>query len=315
MSILATNSFFHSIGEIFQPIFRAIGWVLAAIYGVVPNYAIAIMLLTLLIMLVLTPFTVKSTKSMIAMSRLQPEIKKLQQKYKGPEYRQELNEEMMKLYREEGVNPLGGCLPLLLQAPFLFILYNTIKGLSYKTSLGISAPRYIPASSKMYHNIAIAHGQLNSFGIDLSLKPFSHFTHWYDHIPFFVILALAVGLQYFQMAQINNRNKKTGQVIPSQQQTIQRIMPLLFAYIYFIIPAAVVLYMIVSTLVRIATQDILFRTGVTNVVVNPGNVVAKEQRLPAREKAAPTPPPKRQPSTVKRTPNTRSKAKRQRRTR
>ena len=80
---------------------------------------------------VLTPLTMKSTKSMIAMQRLQPEIKKLQQKYKGPENRQLMNEELMKLYREEGVNPLGGCLPLLLQMPFLFILYSVIKGLAY----------------------------------------------------------------------------------------------------------------------------------------------------------------------------------------
>ena len=58
-------------------------------------------------------------------------MKKLQQKYKGPENRQLLNEEMMKLYREEGVNPVGGCLPMLLQAPFLFILYSVIKGLAF----------------------------------------------------------------------------------------------------------------------------------------------------------------------------------------
>jgi len=81
---------------------------------------------------VLTPFTIKSTKSMIAMQKLQPELKKLQQKYKGPENRQLLNEEMMKLYKEEGVNPLGGCLPMLLQTPFLIMLYGVIKGLANK---------------------------------------------------------------------------------------------------------------------------------------------------------------------------------------
>ena len=91
-------------------------------------------MLTVVIMGALTPFTIKSTKSMMAMQRLQPEIKKLQQKYKGPENRQLLNEEMMKLYKEEGVNPVGGCFPVLLQAPFLFILYSVIKGLANKVT-------------------------------------------------------------------------------------------------------------------------------------------------------------------------------------
>jgi YidC/Oxa1 family membrane protein insertase len=116
------KSITHAIGSVFQPIFHLFGAILAFFYGVIPNYAIAITLLTVVIMGALTPFTIKSTKSMMAMQKLQPEIKKLQQKYKGPENRALLNEEMMKLYREEGANPVGGCLPVLLQAPFLFIL-------------------------------------------------------------------------------------------------------------------------------------------------------------------------------------------------
>jgi len=112
------KSFAHDIGRIFQPIYDLLGRILAFFYGIIPNYAVAIALLTVVIMGVLTPFTIKSTKSMIAMQKLQPELKKLQQKYKGPENRQLLNEEMMKLYKEEGVNPLGGCLPMLLQTRF-----------------------------------------------------------------------------------------------------------------------------------------------------------------------------------------------------
>ena len=79
-------------------------------------------------------------------------------------------------------------------------------------------------------------------------------------------MAAAVVLQYFQMAQINNRNRKTGQPMPSQQQTMQRILPIIFAYFYMVIPAAVVLYMIISTGIRIITQDIMFRTGVSNPI-------------------------------------------------
>jgi YidC/Oxa1 family membrane protein insertase len=264
VKIVATTGIVHDVGSIFQPIFHAVGWMLASLYGLIPNYAVAIILLTIIIMAALTPFTVKSTKSMMAMQRLQPELKKLQQKYKGPENRAQLNEEMMKLYKDEGVNPLGGCLPMLLQAPFLFILYSVIKGLANKTKAGVSQPRYIPKSSKMYYNLTHHFGQIKVFGIDLSLKVLSHHSPWVSAIPFYILAATAVGLQYFQMWQMNNRNKKTGTAVPSQQQMITRFMPLLFAYIYIIIPAAVVLYMCVSTGIRIITQDIMFRMGVSN---------------------------------------------------
>ncbi len=277
------KSITHPIGQIFQPIFHLFGVILAFFYGVVPNYAFAIIMLTIVIMGVLTPFTVKSTKSMVAMSKLQPEIKKLQQKYKGTENRQVLNEELMKLYKEEGVNPVGGCLPVMLQAPFLFILYSVIKGLSAVNAQGLAAPRYIPTSSKMYGNLVAAHGQIKVFGMDLSLKTFSHHSSIYTQLPFFVLVLIAVGLQYFQMAQVNNRNKKTGQPIPAQQQTMQRILPLVFFYFYVIIPAAVVLYMIASTIIRIITQYALFATGVSNPHKHTGGTKEVEREVPGSE--------------------------------
>src|SRR5665213_436550 len=99
------HSITHFVGGIFQPIFHLVAWMLAFLYGLIPNYAIAIALLTIIIMGLLTPFTVKSTRSMISMQSLAPEIKKLQHKYKGPENRLTFNDEMLKLYIEEGVNP------------------------------------------------------------------------------------------------------------------------------------------------------------------------------------------------------------------
>jgi YidC/Oxa1 family membrane protein insertase len=272
----AVSKFF---GTIFQPIFHGIAWLLQYFYSWYPNYAFAIVLLTIVIMGILTPLTVKSTRSMMAMQKLQPEIKKIQQKYKGPENRQLLNEEMMKLYREEGVNPVGGCLPMLLQAPFLFILYSVIKGLAFtKTnSAGVvrAAPRYIPHHGAMYENLIHAKGQIMVWGMDLSLKPFPISSHgtFLKALPFFVFVAIAVGLQYFQMAQLNNRNRKTGQSMPSQQQAMQRVLPLIFAFFYLAIPSAVVVYMIISTGIRIITQDIMFRTGVSNP--NKGKTIDK----------------------------------------
>ena len=87
-------------------------------------------------MLALTPVTVKSTKSMLAMQRLQPEMKKLQAKYKGPENREALNQEMMRLYKDNGTSPFGACLPSLLQMPFLIVLYTLIRGLSNTVARG-----------------------------------------------------------------------------------------------------------------------------------------------------------------------------------
>jgi YidC/Oxa1 family membrane protein insertase len=272
------HSIVHAIGSVFQPIFSLFGWLMAFFYKIVPNYGLAITLLTIVIMGALTPFTVKSTKSMQAMARLQPEIKKLQAKYKGAENRAQLNEEMMKLYREEGANPVGGCLPLLLQAPFLFILYSVIKGLSNQVLVHgalISQPRYIPSTSKMYHDLVLSHGKIDVFGMDMSLKLFSHHATTAAAIPFYAIVLFAVGLQYFQMAQLNRRSMKAGQEMSSQQKTTQRIMPILFAYFYMVIPAAVVLYMVISSVIRIITQDIMFRSG----VITTGKPVERE--LPA----------------------------------
>jgi YidC/Oxa1 family membrane protein insertase len=301
------HSISHFFGTIFAPIFHAIGWLLAFFYGLVPNYIFAIAALTIVIMGVLTPLTVKSTKSMISMQKLQPEIKKLQQKYKGPENRQLLNEEMMKMYKEEGVNPVGGCLPLFLQMPFLFILYSVIKGLAFTVTLKSGKvkpePRYIPHSSTMYHNLIHSIGAIKVWGMDLSLRPFPISAHgsWVGAIPFFAFVAAAVFLQYFQMAQINNRNKKTGQPMPSQQQTMQRILPIVFAYFYMVIPAAVVLYMIISTGIRIITQDIMFRTGVSNPVKQglrplaaPSGIDAASEIVETKEKP-PAPKPTNQP--------------------
>src|SRR5439155_3502417 len=115
-------------GSVFDPLYTALGWVLAQLYAFIPNYAAAIVLLTIAVRLVLYPLTVKQTKSMQAMQRLQPEIKRLQAKYKQD--RQKLNEEMMKFYKENKVNPLSGCLPLLLQMPLFIVLYRLIHDLT-----------------------------------------------------------------------------------------------------------------------------------------------------------------------------------------
>lgn len=102
-----------------------IRWALEFLYGLTRNYGVAIILLTILIRLVLYPFTWKQTKAMEEMKALQPKVKELEAKYKGkPE---EYQKRLMELYREHKVNPLGGCLPLLLQLPFIYALFNVLR--------------------------------------------------------------------------------------------------------------------------------------------------------------------------------------------
>jgi YidC/Oxa1 family membrane protein insertase len=269
--LLGENALFKDVGEVFHPIFELFGLILAGIYSVVPSYGVAIIGLTIIIMLALTPITIKSTKSMLAMQRLQPEMKKLQAKYKGPENREQLNAEMMKLYKENGTSPFGACMPMLLQTPFLIVLYSLIRGLSYGVTVKghfVAMPRYIPKSSKMYHNLVANKGQMHAiFGMDLSSTPFAH--HGANQalltIPYLVLIGMAIFLQYYQMKQMNSRNPQAAQANPQMQQ-MQKFFPIIFGLIYLRVPAGATIYMVVSSAMRIATQEIMFRTGMVSPV-------------------------------------------------
>ena len=271
--LLAENALFSDIGKVFHPLLELFGLILAGIYAVIPNYFVAIVGLTVIIMLALTPVTVKSTKSMLAMQRLQPEMKKLQTKYKGAENREQLNAEMMKLYKENGTSPFGACLPSLLQMPFLIVLYSLIRGLSFgklnKAGVVIKAtPRYIPTGSKIYQSLVASKGQMHTwFGMDLSQDPFSH--HGTNQslliIPYLVLIGLAVFLQYYQMKQMNSRNPQAAAANPQMQQ-MQKFFPIIFGVIYLRVPAGAAIYMVVSSAMRIGTQDIMFSTGMVTPV-------------------------------------------------
>jgi YidC/Oxa1 family membrane protein insertase len=273
MTFLAENALFKDIGEVFHPLFELFGLILAGIYAVVPNYAIAIIGLTIVIMLALTPVKVKSTKSMLAMQRLQPEMKKLQAKFKGPENREQLNAEMMKLYKENGTSPFGACLPSLLQMPFLIVLYSLIRGLSFGTlnkagQVIKATPRYIPKGSQIYKSLVQNKGQMHSwFGTDLSSAPFTH--HGSDQavlvIPYLVLIGMAIFLQYYQMKQMNSRNPQAAAANPQMQQ-MQKFFPIIFGVIYLRVPAGATIYMVVSSAMRIGTQEIMFRTGMVTPV-------------------------------------------------
>ena len=107
------------------------GDILTTIYDFFPNYAFAIIIFTCLVMIVLTPVTLKQTRSMLAMQKVAPELKKLRKKHGND--RDKLNQEMMALYQANGINPLAGCLPLIAQMPIFFGLFYTVRGLTRRT--------------------------------------------------------------------------------------------------------------------------------------------------------------------------------------
>ena len=309
-TVLAENSLFKLVGEIFHPLFELFGLILAGLYAVWPNYGFAITGLTVIIMLALTPVTVKSTKSMLAMQRLQPEMKKLQAKYKGAENRELLNAEMMKLYKENGTSPFGACLPSLLQMPFLIVLYSLIRGLSYlvpegqsytnaagqtvkcMTKAGCASPRYIPTTSQMHSALIASNGQMHWwFGMDLSSLPFSH--HAFPGsasqavlvLPYLVLIGAAMFLQFYQMKQMNSRNPQAAAANPQMQQ-MQKFFPIIFGVIYLRVPAGATIYMVVSSAMRIGTQEFMFRSGMVTPVVHEREIGSTKD---AKEKEKPPP--------------------------
>jgi YidC/Oxa1 family membrane protein insertase len=109
---------------VLAPIEKFLFDVLQLLYGVVHDYGFAIILLTVAIRVLLLPLTVKQTKSMYELQRIQPKIKELQEKYKNN--KEKLQEETLKFYQENKVNPFGGCLPMLLQMPIFFALFRML---------------------------------------------------------------------------------------------------------------------------------------------------------------------------------------------
>ena len=119
---------------IFEPIEKLMNAVLTALYSLtetlgVPSYGLAIILLTVLIKVLVYPLTKKQLQSMKAMQRIQPQMKKLQEKYKDNP--QVLQKKMMELYQKEGANPMSGCLPMLIQMPILMGMYYTLYSFDY----------------------------------------------------------------------------------------------------------------------------------------------------------------------------------------
>jgi YidC/Oxa1 family membrane protein insertase len=258
------------IGQFGHPFYVAFASLLAGFYALLPNYAAAIALSTVAVLVLAFPLTLRSVRGMMKMQLLAPEIKRLQLKFKisreaSAAERQDLRlrqqQEVLAVYKENGVSPTGGCLPMLLQFPVFIVLYETIRGLVHEqlvNSKVVSDPLYIGHRTRIYQAIHDAHGHLVSFGLNLSDSVRSTGLSWGSRAPFLALVIVAVALQYLQMKRMNGRNPSVAGANP-QMQWLQAFFPLLSALLYISVPVGLNVYVIVSSLFRLIQQELLYR--------------------------------------------------------
>lgn len=205
------------------PLTRFFTWLLGACYTIVPNYGVSIILLTILVRAVTAPLMVKQMRSMKRMGEVQPKLKALQEKYGDDKQRQ--SQEMMKLYKEEGVNPLGGCLPLLLQFPVFIGLYYALQS-----------------------SIQLRQAPFFGWIDDLSV-PETLFVIPGAEIPFRV-LPIVMGVTMILQQKLSPTTMD-----PAQARMMMFMMPVMFTVLFYTFPSGLVLYWLVSNVLAIAHQS------------------------------------------------------------
>ena len=264
----------------FDALFDGLAWLLAIYYSLGSSYGFAIILFTLTVMLVLTPLTFYTTRSMLRMQALQPEVKKIQTQFQGD--RQRMNEEMMRLYQANNVNPLGSCLPLVAQLPVFFVLFQLLRGLTRRVSdlgsfagwgllprnSGVAAapdfperhfnPEYLAADSDL--RVALeGESEMNFLGVDLSSSLTDAFrVSFSTALPFLLLIILIGVTSYVQQRQIAGRRDPDAPVNP-QQQMIMKVMPWFLPIISIGFPAGLNLYFVSSNIVRVGQQAVITR--------------------------------------------------------
>jgi YidC/Oxa1 family membrane protein insertase len=268
----------------FDFVFQALAGLLSFYYQLLPNYAAAIALLTLTVMLLLFPLNAKGMRSMAAMSKLSPEMKRIQAKHKNDKVKQ--NEEMMALFKEHKVTPFGGCLPLLLQMPVLFVMYHVIRGLVNKTKEGTFDPKYISHSSDLYRSL-VGHTKMESLGIDLARSASEVLkVSLVTALPFLFLIVLVVAAGYFQQAMISRRNPQQNVAdnpMAKQMQSMTKVMPLMYLVFGFTLPAGLNIYFLVSSVFRIGQQTLIYKLDPS---LSPGSgartVASRDVQAPAK---------------------------------
>jgi YidC/Oxa1 family membrane protein insertase len=210
--------------------------------GIPYSFGFAIILFTILVRLATFPLNVQQIKSSKAMQELQPKMKELQEKYKGD--REKLAQEQMKLYKEHGVNPLGGCLPMLVQMPIWFALYRSLLQLSQEGLLN-EGFFWIPSLA----------GPVSSYNQGLSwLYPFVNGAPpigWADAIAYLILPILLVVSQLYMQQMMTPPTSDPQQ---ASMQSIMKFMPLMFGYFALVVPSGLSLYWFTSNLLAMAQQ-------------------------------------------------------------
>jgi YidC/Oxa1 family membrane protein insertase len=237
--------------HILDPISHPLGAVLIALTGVLHNYGLAIIVFTILVRGVLSPLNIKQLKSARKMASLGPLQKELQRRYKGD--RAALQQATMELYKEQGVNPAAGCLPLLVQMP---ILYSLIFVFSNIRNLKNAHGAYI----------AIYHTNFLWFSLD---KPDSLFGHFFfgAHSFWGPLPVLAAATQWVQQRMMMQPTSDPQQRSTQQIMQFMPLMIMLFAVNY---PSGLALYWVTSTVFSIVMQ--YFITGFGQLFKSPFKV-------------------------------------------
>jgi YidC/Oxa1 family membrane protein insertase len=314
--------------------FEIFSTALTGFYALIPSLGLAIILLTIAVRLILLPLSIKQTRSMREMQRIQPEVKRLQQKHKGD--RQKMNEEMMALYKEHGVNPFGGCFPLLLQFPVLiglfYVVREPLKYMGYSLPKGASgrAADYLPRpdlsgvmdtlqNSRLAEDL-LSHAQrVNEFlGIRLdctsqlalsnegsSLVPQPTCGDGViSALPYLLLVILMGATTWYQQKQMQATSGSDQQ--SQQMQTFAKIMPIMLMFFAFTFPSGVVLYWLTTNVWTIGQQRLMLRAappisvGGDGKAAPPTRAAAKPQTGAPPKQTEPTGPAKKpHPSSKK----------------
>ncbi len=191
------------------------------------NFTASVILLTILFRIAVLPLSIRQTKSMIVMQRIQPKLKEIQRKYKDD--RERMGQEMMKLYKEHNISPLGGCLPLLVQLPLLFALFDVLHSAKEYTKGWSPAPGWGFLGVK---NVTYAGSKIWAEG---------------GYIQLIVLVLLTVVTGYISSKMMTS---------DSQQAKMMALMPVLFGVFAWILPAGVTIYIIVTNILTIIQQYI-----------------------------------------------------------
>jgi YidC/Oxa1 family membrane protein insertase len=236
------------IAGFFEPPAALLAW----FYSFTHNYIIAISMIALVVMIITAPLVLKSTKGMLEMQKLQPEMRKLQQEHRGD--RQKLNEEMMKLYQQHKVNPMASCFPLLLQMPVFIIMYQVLAGLT-RGDVGGSGftPKYVSKSSELYLSLVNKHEML-SWGLDLARRPWQVIGESFGKGLIYAMLVVALGVLYFVQQKMVAARAQMAPTMSETQAKLMQYLPVVFAVFLVFYLTGLVIYYMAQAIFRIGLQ-------------------------------------------------------------